>query len=112
MAGENLRLGRSVVADSVNPIGLTREGWSAVVRDCGCRAVNVEIVCSDAREHRRRVETRRADLAGHRLPTWRDVLERDYQPWAEDRIVIDTAGTTAEACIEALLGRLSERSAV
>ena len=73
VAAENLRLGRDVVADSVNPIELTRDAWASVAREAGCVGVNVEVVCSDTAEHRRRVETRRADLAGHRLPTWQDV---------------------------------------
>lgn len=27
-----------------------------------------------------------------RLPTWPEVLERDYEPWPEAAIVVDTAG--------------------
>ena len=32
-----------------------------------------------------------ADLAGHELPTWKDVVERDYPPWESPRLVVDTA---------------------
>ena len=91
IAEENLRLGRSVVADSVNPWPLTREAWRAVGDRAGVRTVDVEIVCSDLDEHRRRVEARRPDIAGHRLPTWTEVVQRDYRPWTGDRLVIDTA---------------------
>ena len=90
IAEENLRLGRSVVADSVNPWPLTREAWRAVGDRAGVRTVDVEIVCSDLDEHRRRVESRRPDIAGHRVPAWTEVVERDYRPWSVERLVIDS----------------------
>src|SRR5687768_13643980 len=74
VAEDNLRLGRIVVADCVNPLPLTRSEWRAVADRSGVPALDVEIVCSDADEHRRRVETRAADISGHRLPTWQEVI--------------------------------------
>jgi predicted kinase len=91
LAEENLRLGRTVIADSVNPLSMTREAWRAVAARLQMKALDVEIICSDADEHRRRVETRQADIDGLRLPTWTDVVERHYESWNGDRIVIDTA---------------------
>jgi hypothetical protein len=32
-----------------------------------------------------------ADIPGHRVPTWQEVVDRDYQAWQGDRLVIDTA---------------------
>src|SRR5262249_48240384 len=64
VAADNLRLGVSVVADSCNPIELTREEWERLARDTQVRCVNIEVVCSDALEHRRRIETRRSSVAG------------------------------------------------
>ena len=74
----------------------------------GVRAVDVEIVCSDEAEHRRRVLTRKADIANHRLPTWQDVIERDYQPWRDedDRVVIDTARSSVAESVSAITSRL------
>ena len=92
VAEDNLRLGRTVIADCVNPWPLTRSEWRSVADRAGVRALDVEIVCSDVVEHRRRVESRRADIAGHQLPTWSQVVERDYRAWTGDRLVIDTAG--------------------
>ncbi|MDO9127225.1 MAG: AAA family ATPase [Parvibaculum sp.] len=106
LAEDNLKLGRVVVADSVNPIEETRAAWRIVAVRAGCDAVDVEIVCSDEAEHRRRVETRTGDIAGHRQPTWSEVIRRDYQPWQSERIVIDTAGRPAGASVEALLAAL------
>jgi predicted kinase len=91
VAEDNLRVGRTVIADCVNPWPLTRSEWQAVATRAGVRAVDVELVCSDVEEHRRRVESRSADIAGHRLPTWSEVVERDYRPWDSERLVIDTA---------------------
>jgi AAA domain len=44
---DNLRLGRTVVVDCVNPWPLTRREWEAVADRAGVRTVNVELVCSD-----------------------------------------------------------------
>ena len=53
IAATNLRLGHVVVADSVNPIAITRDAWRDVARAAGARLVEVEVVCSDPAEHRR-----------------------------------------------------------
>src|SRR5215471_4824159 len=46
VAEDNLRLGRIVIADSVNPWPITREAWRMVAVRAGVLAVDVEIVCS------------------------------------------------------------------
>jgi len=79
VAEDNLRLGRVVVADSVNPLGITREAWRRVASRAGTDAVEIEIVCSDAAEHRRRIESRQADISGFRLPTWDEVCARGHR---------------------------------
>ena len=105
VAADNLRLGRTVIADSVNPVEVTRTAWRNVARRAGTRCIEIEVVCSDHAEHRRRVESRIADIAGHRLPTWQQVCDRDYEPW-EANVVIDTAGQDIEASVDALRQRL------
>jgi predicted kinase len=102
IAEDNLRLGRTVIADCVNPWPLTRNEWRAVALRAGVRAIDVEIVCSDAGEHRRRVERRSADIAGHQLPTWSQVESRDYRPWDGERLVIDTAHLSVEESVRAI----------
>jgi predicted kinase len=89
VAEDNLCLDRIVVADCVNPWLLTSSEWRAVADRTRVPALNVEIVCSDGAEHRRRVETRAADITGHRLPTWLEVVERDYRPWDGERTRAD-----------------------
>lgn len=107
VAGDNLRLGLSVVADSCNPDELTRSEWESVAREAGTRHLNVEVLCSDAEEHRRRVESRIADVAGLKLPTWSDVQNREYHDWRSQRIVIDTAGRSVRESADELLQSIS-----
>ena len=66
---DNLRLGRTVVADSVNPLPVTRDAWRTVGERAAVKVAEVEVICSDASAHRRRVETRTADIGGLKLPT-------------------------------------------
>ncbi|MCW5770911.1 MAG: AAA family ATPase [Rhodospirillaceae bacterium] len=99
IAEDNLRVGRTVIADSVNPWGLTRNAWRDAGRRAGADVIEVEVICSDATEHRRRVETRASEIAGHQAPSWRSVRERDFQPWDRGRLIVDTASASVEACI-------------
>ena len=102
VAEDNLRLGRTVVADSVNPLQLTRDAWLDVAKRCGANAVEVEVVCSDSREHRRRVESRRSDISGLALPAWNDVISREYHRWNREHIVVETSNDTVEQCVHNL----------
>lgn len=94
VAGDQLAAGYVVVADSVNPVEVTRSGWREVAARTGARLLEVEVTCSDPAEHRRRVEGRASDIPRLRLPTWEQVAERDYHPWAVD-LTVDTAAVSA-----------------
>jgi len=98
VARDNLRVGLSVVADSVNPLPVTRRGWREVAAAVEARMLDVEIVCSDPVAHRRRVEERMPDLAGLGLPSWERVQRRDYRPWDRSVFRVDTAAQTPEDC--------------
>jgi hypothetical protein len=43
--------------------------------------------------------SRTADIPGHPLPTWPQVLAREYDPWRRDRLEIDTASATVEESV-------------
>ncbi len=107
LAEDNLRLGRSVIADSVNPIGLSRAAWTGVARACGVAPVEIEVLCSDAAEHRRRVESRLAEGVEPGLPDWQRVVTRHYEPWDSADIRLDTAGKAPGACLALLKALLS-----
>lgn len=110
LAGDNLRLGATVIADCVNPVRVTREAWRATALQAGVRLVEVEVVCSDPVEHRRRVETRQSDIAGYRPPSWAAVMAREYEPWDGADAVIDTAGREVDSCVATILAVLPIRS--
>lgn len=112
IAADNLRLGLSVVADCVNPVEATRAAWAQTARTAGARIVPIGVTCNDAGEHRRRVEGRVADIPGLRLPTWKQVLDREFQPWATQEVFIDTGEKRAQACLEELLLKLHNYSQV
>ncbi len=106
IAGLNLRLGHTVIADSVNPLAITRDAWRDVAAQAGARCVEIEVVCSDPAEHRRRVETRVVNVPGLVPPTWEEVVQRHRDPWARAPLVIDTAGRPLDACVAEVLARL------
>lgn len=103
IATDNLRAGNHVIADSCNPIELTRCEWEAVAKGANATWVNVEIICSDAAEHRHRIEFREPEIKGLVLPTWQEVEKREYHEWTRDRLVVDTAGKSEKECLEILL---------
>ena len=107
VASDILKMGVSVVADSCNPIELTRREWEQVALNVGARYVHIEVLCSDTQEHRRRVETRPPTIPGLRLPTWQEVESREYHDWTVGRIVLDTSRRPEVECIEELLAKLS-----
>jgi len=103
VAEDNLRAGGTVIADSVNPLAVTRDAWVAVAGRAAVPVLEVEVVCSDPSEHRRRVETRSTDVPGLPLPTWDAVQQRHYDPWIRPRLVLDTASRTPAQCTDAIL---------
>jgi predicted kinase len=103
VAFDNLKGGLAVVADCVNPLPVTRDMWRGVAARAGVPILEIEIVCSDTAEHRRRVETRAADIVGHRMPTWSDVMSVDYSPWDRPPLRIDTAVLTPGAALSDFL---------
>jgi predicted kinase len=101
IAEDNLRGGHTVIADCVNPLLITRQAWRAVASRAGSAILEVEIVCSDPVEHRRRVETRGTDFPGWTL-TWQEVVERNYEPWDRGHVRLDSATIRPEAHVAAL----------
>jgi predicted kinase len=106
VALDNLGIGRDVIADCVNDWQAARDGWDACGLAAGAEVAWLEIVCSDPVEHRRRVETRRSDIEGLKLPDWQAVTTREYHPWDRDRLTVDTARKTLESSVEEALSVL------
>ncbi|WP_309342348.1 AAA family ATPase [Actinomyces oris] len=103
VARDLLTSGGEVLVECVNPLSLTRRLWEETASALGCRFLAVEIVCSDKAEHRRRVQQRVSDIEGLELPDWRAVERRDYAPWPEADLHLDTARLTATEAARAIV---------
>lgn len=89
---EQLRSARSVVVDAVNDVHIARQGWIDLAGRTRARLTFVEVICSDAAEHRRRIEMRTPDWPGQGDPSWYDVVTRQWQPFSVPRLLIDNVG--------------------
>ncbi len=103
IATDNLSLGQSVIADSCNPIIMTRKEWTYVSNTTRSKIINIEIVCSDEEEHKRRVFNRKTDIPNLDLPDWDAITERHYDHWQTSRIIIDTANRSKEESFAKLI---------
>ena len=108
IASDNLSVGNCVIADSCNPIELTRNEWEQVAINLGCNFINIEINCSDNFEHRQRVETRSNDILNLSLPDWSKVQSRDFEPWVRERILIDTSKKTPQKSLYELISKIED----
>ncbi|MFJ8927628.1 AAA family ATPase [Streptomyces sp. NPDC102364] len=106
LAEEHLEQGHSVIAESVNPLAITRDAWQGVGAKAGVPTLEVEVICSDPAEHRHRVTSRSSDVPGLPLPDWQQVLNRDYEPWDREHVIVDTAGQDPEESLTWLLRHL------
>ena len=100
LAAQNLTIGRTVVADCVNPVTASRNGWRDTAHRCAARFVEIELICGDAAVHRRRVETRAIDIDGLKLPSWDEVTRHHYEAWDREHLVLDTAADGVERLAE------------
>jgi hypothetical protein len=64
----------------------------------------IEVVCSDEEVHRMQLNKRQRSIAGFPEPSWGDVLQRgaDWQPWTDQRLVIDSMRGIADTVALAL----------
>lgn len=98
VAKDNLLLGFDVIVDTVNPIEITRELWALTATTASAQLLNVEVVCSDTEVHRQRVETRRSDIEGLAVPSWKAVSQREFEQWRTNRLVVDTSVSSVKEC--------------
>jgi predicted kinase len=107
LAREQLRLGLDVIVECVNPVAATRDGWVSTAATAGAALIEVELICSDEAEHRRRVKTRTSDVEGLAKPTWTAVVEREYEPWTRERLVIDSMTTSPETAADRIASEMA-----
>lgn len=107
IAADNLQLGGTVVADSVNPIKVTREAWRNVAKSAGVPFVDVMLICSDSTEHKSRIDAR---STGTRGSDWAEIQNRLFEAADDQTVVIDTSHQTVEQSVAALEVVLRPRS--
>lgn len=103
VAQDNLTNGLTVVADSVNPIEQSRSMWRDTAVQINKPYIEIEIICSDKNLHQQRVETRKTDIPGQELPTWQNVLDRDYEAWTSKQLTIDTSVESIDNCVDKII---------
>ncbi len=106
LAVSNLEIGRDAIVDCVNPWPLTRDGFRQAARRARAEFLGVEIVCADPVLHRARLESRSNDLPGVPKVDWAQVVARDYRPWDDADIRVDTAASDAAQAVEKLTSRM------
>jgi predicted kinase len=100
LAAENLKLGRIVIADCVNPVLASRVGWRQTALQTSASLIEIEVVCTEPAVHRQRVESRSPDIGGLKLSTWDEVVSRGYKPWDREHLVLDTAESSLNHLLE------------
>lgn len=105
LAVSNLEIGCSAIVDCVNPWPLTRDGFRQAARRAHAEFLGVEIVCADAALHRQRLEDRTNDVPGVPKVDWAQVVARDYRPWDDADIRVDTATLDAPEAAQMLASR-------
>lgn len=108
LARENLKLGSIVITDSVNPIQLTRDAYRDIALSVGVPCLDVEVVCSNPKLHRERVENRTVDIEGLALPDWQAVITRDYEPCDRERLILDSAILSVAQSVEQVIAALTK----
>lgn len=108
VALEQLGLGQDVIVECVNASAVTRDGWVGTAGSGGAALVEVEMICADVDEHRRRVAGRATDVTGLVKPDWAAVAERKYEPWARGHLVIDSASVSPQVASQQIEMRIAE----
>ncbi|WP_368940081.1 AAA family ATPase [Proteus mirabilis] len=110
LARENLQLGATVIADSVNPLALTRDAYREIALSTRTGYLEIEIICSDIIEHRKRVETRVSEVEGLTLPDWKQVTDLVYEPWNREHLILDSYSLSSDECVSRIIDVLSQCS--
>jgi hypothetical protein len=69
-----------------------RDIWRSAAARAGAVVRAIEVTCSDASVHERRLANRRRELEPFPEPTWEAVVlrRREVEPWTQPRLVLDS----------------------
>jgi predicted kinase len=93
LAGEQLKLGNSVIIDAVNAEEEGKDVWRGLARKHDLDLIILLVSVSDRDLHRQRIESRVRDLHGFSEVTWSQVEAREsvFTAWKEPTLQLDSA---------------------
>lgn len=111
IADQQLSLHKAVIIDAVNPVEEARDIWRELAKQHGIQLEVVECITKDRSIHKQRVEKLVRNIPGMKEISWERVQFRksEYQPWKDERIIIQTDGSVEESYKE-LITLLSHSS--
>jgi predicted kinase len=103
LAERQLRLGQSVILDSVAASRSIRDAWRQLSDQYDADWRVIECICSDETLHRSRLGERKRDIPGWHELDWSEVerVKRYYTPWEGERLVLDMTNSFAENLLKA-----------
>jgi predicted kinase len=104
LAERQLRLGQSVILDSVASTVSIHAEWRALAQAYQAAWRVIECICSDEVAHRDRLKVRQRGIPGWHELDW-SVVERVrvyYAPWDEERLILDAVHPLEENVAAAL----------
>jgi predicted kinase len=104
-AANNLAIGNSVLLDAVTWTTTIRQRWSGLAAEQGAQFRPIEVICSDDRVHRERLEQRRRrGVEGFPETSWADVQHAiaRYEPWTGERLILDSTSPTETLVSQAI----------
>lgn len=103
LASEQLAAGNSVIIDAVSGVKPARDMWHDLSSKHNTQLVIIECTLNSDL-HKQRIEARIRNLHGIPEVTWTDVENRrkEYLPWEEKRLILDTANSPKDNLDEAL----------
>src|SRR5215467_13261721 len=104
LAGEQLKLGNSVIVDAVNAEEEGKDVWRGLARKYGLELTVLQVIVGNRAHHRQRIESRVRGLHGFGEVTWDQVeaRERVFTAWKEKVLTLDSS-RDIEATVEEAL---------
>jgi predicted kinase len=103
LAERQLRLGQSVILDSVAASRTIRSTWRQLSDQYGAQYCVIECICSDEALHRSRLQGRERNIPGWHELEWSEVerVKQYYLPWEGERLVLDMTAPFPENLLKA-----------
>ena len=103
LAERQLRLGQSVILDSVAGSRTIRETWRQLSEQYRADWRVIECICSDESLHRARLQDRQRNIPGWHELEWSEVerVKQYYLPWEGECLVLDMEQPFGENLLKA-----------